>query len=389
MSDFFTPLEKNPDASSLTGFTGNENEAWLPTPEELLAEGERIAAEHFEEETILNQPSVVFEFGRLSLQSIFPSEKYKSRVTEALESSRLQLVNFWGIEHASHAHSLMYLNLERVKYSPMPATICLLPEQKEPSLVGQPNDCPLWVRKQMVDAEGESLAHRGRGISFIYPENIKGVLPRSSGEFFQQFVMPPDGFIKDIRTYIVGDQVIPGHVRKAKKPITDRQLRNREPITRDQFVSAQNPGETLPLVGDLAEQAVSQARKFREAMDKSMTLNRPFLKDQPIFGFGSVDFLINQDGELLVNDFDVGPSVGEKFGVSRKVAKAFADYLGDLSRQGGGTPRKIYIFSEIESKFMQRVQAILLQSIKPKLLVFKDSLELSAYKSLSRKELSK
>ena len=370
--------------------TGRENWVDLPTMDDVVEEGNQIAAEHFEEERMLNEPSVVFEFGSMALQQAFVTEEYRPKIENALESGRLQLVNFWGVENASQAHSLMYMNLARVGYKAVPGTIaCVYGNNKTQFRFGEFTDCPLWVRKKMFDSQtGQMLAHRGRGVSFFYPTQASNVLPRDQHEFTQQFVLPPDGCLRDIRTYIVGNKVIPGYIRQAEKPITEEQLNNRIGINNDQFVTAEHPGQILPLTGDLAERAIVQAKKFQEAMVASFKLNRKFLDGQPVMGFVSVDFLLDKNNELLVSDFDVGPGTREQFGVSRAVAKALADYISALAHKGG-EDRSIYIFSDPQHhKFIQQVEAILLQSEDPKKLVFKDSLETAAYYSHQRNKLS-
>jgi hypothetical protein len=183
-------------------------------------------------------------------------------------------------------------------------------------------------------------------------------------------MLPPDGYLRDIRMFIVGDKVVPGFVRKAIDPITNEDLENAKIPSKTQYVASGHKEELTPVEGELLQQATDQTAYFRESLVNGLKTTRPFLERQDVLGFASVDFLIDKEKKLIAIDFDVGPAIQELKLVGARLAQALAEHLISLSKKDG-IQRKIYIFGDPDNKFMLQVQAILLQSMPKDKLVFK------------------
>jgi hypothetical protein len=372
----------------VTGYEERENKI---VQEDLLLEVNNMAENHFEEKELFEEPCVAFEYGSTSLQEPFNYPEYKEKVEKALASGKLQLVNIWAIENMAKNHGLLHANLEKYDYAPVAPSIILIPKIGEMTKdtivkVGKFTDCPLWTRKQIYNKEtGEFTTHNGRGVSFFYPKNAKDIMPTYPGEFYQQFMLPPDGYLRDIRMFIVGDKVVPGFVRKAIDPITNEDLENAKIPSKTQYVASGHKEELTPVEGELLQQATDQTAYFRESLVNGLKTTRPFLERQDVLGFASVDFLIDKEKKLIAIDFDVGPAIQELKLVGARLAQALAEHLISLSKKDG-IQRKIYIFGDPDNKFMLQVQAILLQSMPKDKLVFKKSLLTEAELSILRKK---
>jgi len=344
-------------------------------PVSVMLEMSRIAPKHFEFDRLAREPSVLFERSGLSEfhGSVWNSGR-KEQINNAISSGKLQLVNHDLIEELSLTHSKFHAMLHDMGVRVPPAVIHLtMPDgRKTTALIGQqlPEDIPLWVKKVSFDEEGQHFGHRGAGISFVIPRSIKDITPSHDHEFYQQFVVPPDGYIRDIRVYVVGDKIIPGYIRRATKKLTRGNLSGLFIPDKEQFVTAEHPGKIEPLEGELKEKVVKEAQKVRRALIERIKRRRTDLAKQDVFGFGSIDFLLDANGEPIVSEFDVGPEIRNVNGLSDRLAKEVAEYLAKKA----GKKRTIHVLVASRNEFNASMLSHLKKIFPDKRLVTKKPL---------------
>ena len=259
----------------------------------------------------------------------------RNAVERAMKSGNLRLVNHALVENLARAHAgfLAILDEQGIPIAPTMVRLKSVNGGK-PTLIGQPlpHESKLWVRKISRDETGKLFGHRGRGVGFLFPNLPQDVTPAHDGEFYQQFVIPKDGYLRDLRVYVAGDTLIPGYLLKATEPITGDNLSGRMLPNERQIVNASHPGEVIPLTGALAKRLVEQARKVREALLDGLMSRNPGLRREDLFNFGSIDFLIDEDGNLRASEFDVSPAISDSAG--KKLGKALALHLARRAEKG-------------------------------------------------------
>jgi hypothetical protein len=316
----------------------------------------RKADSHFELGSSNPKPSIVFEYGPLmEFNTAVANSKHRQEIENALKTGDLQVVNHDFIEQLSLTHS-RFLSAIHDMGVRVPPTIIRFTNPSQPPLIAGigtplPKESALWVKKVSFDESGKQFGHGGKGISFIAPKNALQIIPSHDHEFYQQFVIPQDGIIRDVRVFVVGDKIIPGYIRKATKPITRENLNGLMPIQEDQFVTAKHPGIIEPLTGELAQKTTAEATKVRQALIDRVKRRRTDWAKQDLFGFGSIDFLLDANGEPMVSEFDTGPQIRDVQGLKSKLAKEMAGYL---ARKAGNT-HTVRIYGEEEEQFIEHI----------------------------------
>jgi len=339
------------------------------------------ADKHFGLESLSGSPSVIFEHGSFKEfnTSVANSRKHRDKIERAIERGDLQLVNHDIVEQFSEVHSRFHtlLHLEGVR---VPPAVVRIQGQVVP--IGQPlpQESALWVKKVSVDETGKLSIHRGRGVSFLIPKAVGELIPKHDGEFYQQFVIPPDDYMRDIRVFVVGDKIIPGYVRRAAKKLTKANYSGLYPPTEEQFVTAEHPGIVEPLEGKLAEKAIEAARRVRTAVINRVKRGRPKFEKQDVFGFGSIDFLLDADGEPVPIEFDTAPEIRDVGDLHDRLVAALSDYLVEKAE----AHRIVRIFADAKQPLIRRLMAKLREKLPESRLKIKPTLADTVIKQLGK-----
>ncbi len=322
-----------------------------PSPE-LHARMSRIAPDHFEFDRLSRGRHVVFDrsgFTEFNV-SVANSPEHSPALKAAMKRGDLQVVNHDYVEQLSHTHSRFHGLLHDAGIR-VPPTVIQVSGKR--FFIGKklPVESTLWVKKVSFDKEGRFLGHRGAGVSIFVPKKQDEVLPTHDHEFYQQFIVPPDDYLKDIRVYVVGNKIIPGYVRTAKKPLTRANYSGLYPPNEDQFVTAEHPGKVTLLEGELAQKVVAEAEKVRKAFIERLRIPKSEWNKQPMFGFGSMDFLLDANGEPVICEFDTSPEIRDIGGLRDKLANEMADHLAKQA----GTSGTVHIVGDKRNDFIAKV----------------------------------
>jgi len=336
------------------------------------------ADEYFGLDKLPRKKAVIFEFGPVKEinTGVFNSGK-KEEIDEAIAKGNIIIANHDLVEGMSEDHwrflmamheggMRVPLTLIRINHPAIGNTV--MPIGSE-----MPAQSALWVHKLKFDEAGNYYGHRGEGISFVKVENIRDadrIMPKHMGEFYQQLVVPPDDYIRDVRVYVAGNKIVPGYIRKAIKPLTKGNYSGLFLPTRDQFVTAEHPGEILPIEGELKSKVVAEAQKAREILVNRIKQRRKDLVGQDLFAFGSIDFLLDAKGEPVINEFDVSPTIRNDFNLPEKLAREMSEYLIEKA----GKNKAIHVYGYSEHPFIRALVQLLKKKLPANRVIRKEPL---------------
>jgi len=276
-----------------------------------------------------------------------------------MQRGDLQVINRDFVEQLAQTHSrfLAFLYDANIR---VPPTFIRLDGKPIPIGKPLPVESKMWVKKVSFDEKGNFFGHRGAGVSIFAPKQITDILPTHDHEFFQQFVVPQDNFLRDIRVYVVGDKIIPGYVRTATKPLTRGNYSGLYPPTEEQFVTAEHPGTVTPLEGELAKKVVAEAKKVRTAFIERLCRTKPEWRKQSIFDFGSMDFLLDAHGEPIIGEFDTSPEIRDIGNLRKTLASAVADHLVEKAGKTG----TVHVIGDKRDDFIAKILVHLGKELK-------------------------
>lgn len=323
-------------------------------PPEIEREAHRRADSYFELDQLHRKPSVIFEYGGFKeFSTSVWNSKHRAQLEKAIADGTIQLTNHDMIEQMSETHSRFHAALHDMKVR-VPLTVVRFSKPVELVVpIGQsmPKESALWVKKVSFDPQGRQYGHRGAGVSFVVPKSKEDIIPTHDHEFYQQFVVPPDDYLRDIRVFVVGDKIVPGYVRRATKPLTKANYDGMWMPDKEQFVTAEHPGSIEPLEGKLKEKVVDAARDVREALVNRILNRRPEWAKQGMFGFGSIDFLLDANGDPVVSEFDTGPEIRDVFDLPERLGREMAEHLV----RKAGKDSTIRVFGDKDHPFVASV----------------------------------
>lgn len=300
------------------------------------------AKRNFPTELLLTRPTVVFDELDDFWVGVMNSPQ-KDRLLERVEQGDLVPINAEALTDITSVHALFHDILSRTDDVPVIPTITMM--NGAPGLIAN-RELPrtidgVFVRKKK---DTEETMHGGRGVSVVRvtSQNATELLPQSHMQFLQQFVVPPDEWMRDIRVFIVGGEPVSGAVRFARDPLRPENLSGDVLPTESQFPTARHMGRIEPLAGAQKDVIFQTAHNTAQAIEEYLRgRKRPFAPESQ-FGFGSLDFLLDSSGTPLPVDIDFNPVIARYPQAQRPVANAMAKFLLELSRQGGD-PKDILI----------------------------------------------
>lgn len=322
----------------------------------LIEKGQEL----FNVDLLIKNPMVVFDYGALDeLWTIVINSPKRDKLLKRVRSGSLVPINAEALSDISTVHAVFHVYIAESGMG-IPTIPTIVNVLGTPSIVGShvlPKEVPgVYVKKVSYKETGESLSHRAQGVSIvrITNESAASNLPKNKWEFLQPFIVPPDEYVRDIRTYLIGGEPVAGSIRRARKKLTQENLNGHILPDVEQYPSAQSPGPNEHLDGDLKRQVFSLARKIWQVLDVKMRSRaRPF-SPHSTFGFGSIDFLLDANGTPLPVDFDICPSVTTFEGIHDTVANRLAIFLERISKTEG-LERKIMIIGRQEDQLVKSV----------------------------------
>lgn len=307
--------------------------------------------EHFDLANLHKRRTFVVEYSNKELGTAIFNSPHKDQLWKAVESGDLKTLNHDFIEQVGTSHPHFHAMLNEVGL-PIPPTYIQMFNPMTGELmfagsIGKPlpqENNNLWVLKETL--------HRGRGVQFIRAEQLKGIKLKPE-QFVQQFVFPPDRWIRDIRVYMVDGKPVAGLIRRAKKPLTEANEAGERP-SKAQFPTAEHPGVNEPLQGELKQKVYDLASQIAKAMDARVRRRRKV--GGPVFGWGAIDFLLDREGNPRPLEFDTSPSVSTFQDIHKTVAKELAEFI---KREAGDT-HQIVVYGADE-----KMLPLLLQHLPP------------------------
>src|SRR3989344_494533 len=288
-------------------------------------------------EDMLEAPSVVFNRGGMDDFWVTATNSVRrDEIFARIRSNELIPVNADALQDFGNNHALFHYYLHTMGIPTIPTIIGL---DGGPVACGDLHvetiDGVYFVKKSREGSH--ELSHGGRGISIvkITPENVDDYLPRDLFSFLQPFVLPPGDFVRDTRVYMVGGEPVAGSVRRAQLPLTKGVRSGLYLPSELHYPSARRPGPSERLEGDLKEATFAAARQIAAALEDVLRARKRPYSPFSIFGYGSIDFVQDSNGNPLPVDFDVSPSVTTFDGIDDIVAQRVAEYLRSLSEVGG------------------------------------------------------
>lgn len=330
---------------------------------------------------LLTQPTVIFDRGYDEFWTTVMNSGKANLIVEQIKEGNLIPINADALGDIATVHTAFHVYLAEAGIATIPTIGNIDGKIGSIGRYKLTQEIPgVFVRKTGFE-NGKLLSHGGAGVSIIHVnnENIVEVLPKNKWEFLQPFVVPPDRYIRDIRVYLVGGKPVTGLVRRAREPLRDENLSGQLLPVPDQYPSAQHPGVNEVLTEELKVKVYPLAQKIVEILDlKVRTRKRPY---SPIstFGFGSIDFLLDSNGQPLPVDFDISPSVSKFEGINLQVAESLAELLRWLS-QYKDVAREIMVIGFPDDDFAKRIVALLAD--KQTSVTFKESLVYTILKEM-------
>jgi len=297
----------------------------------------KLAGKHFDLPNLSKRKTFVLERSHVALGASIFNSSHKEELWKAIERGDLKTLNHDFIEQLSTSHPHFHAILEEAGL-PIPPTFIQIPHPQTGQLmfagsIGRPlpqENNNLWVLKETL--------HRGKGVSFVRAKQLEGIKLKQE-QFVQQFVFPPDRWIRDIRVYLVGGEPVAGLVRRAKKPLTEANEAGERP-TEEQFPTAEHPGVNEPLEGELKEKIYAMAKEAARVLDARVRGRRKV--GGPVFGWGAIDFLLDKEGNPRPLEFDTSPSITKFQDIHKTIAQKMAEFV---KREAGDT-HKIVVYGE-------------------------------------------
>lgn len=320
----------------------------------------------FDVEKILDYPdgAVIADISNIDAfyTTAFNSQRHED-VAKGLGNLSLIPINADALMGIAQAHTMLHLLLAEhgVNFIPFITNMGVGPMNiPNPNFQAIPN---IHVYKQ----SGEGLSHRGRGVSIIDgTDRITNLAP--SKALIQPFVLPPvdetgERYVRDIRVIMVGGQAVTGITRKARKPLTPEMVRGEIKPTDEHYPSAHHKGTFEELSVEIWSKVKAAAEQVAVVLNRDIARFKQQYSQASIFGYGSIDFLIDDNNAVYPVDFDIFPSVHEQ--LARPTAMALAEYLIKMAKLNGGERLISVVIQQHNKIFIELVRA-LYQSSYPK-----------------------
>jgi hypothetical protein len=339
-------------------------------------------------EKILSHPTVVFDLGFNEFWATVMNGQRKEEVLGKVKIGEIIPVNGAGLTEISQYHSTLHIILADKNLPTVPTMISAPEESGAPfyvlgdSIMGV---IPGVVVKKVSHDGEKSLSHKGAGVNIVWArtvEELEKAMPRSAMEYSQLFILPQGDYVRDIRVYMVGGKAVSGLVRRAQKPLTEKNIRGEEIPRRDQIpVSPISINEDL--TGDLRDHTFKVAERVAEALVEDVIEGgEPYSPLSP-FGYGTIDFLLDSNSNPLTVDFDTTPSVSPFRRIDKELALAMAKYLLQLST-AGGLERNVLLIGNLEHWFESALVNELKKTLRPNQLIVQDNIVNLAFKEFEK-----
>jgi hypothetical protein len=351
---------------------------------------------------ILRKPSVVVDLAAGEFWTTLLSGEKANEGIAKISDKELIPINGELLSRITEIHSIWHAILYEDGGVPMiPTYVNLSPigggeVERLTGLGYEPPVLPnIYVHKQSFDSHGVRTSHRGSGVTILKTGFLSGArkyYPQDAYEFLQPFVVPQadekgERYVRDVRVFVIGNQPAVGLVRKAREPLSQKNLRGEEAPRISQVYTAIDRGPKEVLSEPLKSKVFEQAEKVINILERKVRSMNGVYSDLAPVGYMSLDFLIDTNGVPLPVDCDVQPWVDPFQDTNLKVAEKLAKYASFLATLTKNEKRVVIVGPEDDfSKLVyQKTKAL----IGKKETEFEESLLSKAVKNLQRRGFNK